>query len=147
MEVTSMGSLPGGVVVVAVLGIVHGLGSLLLGLLFSIFGGVGWLAGLLGPGAVQEWGGGMVVGGLTSVLTGLLQVIAGFGLLSRQGWAWILAVIGAGLGLVAPVLGLLSGHFWTLLGLLVPAVVLWYLLTPEVRRAFGRAPAGDAPAV
>jgi hypothetical protein len=142
-----MGSLPGGVVVVAVLGIVHGLASLGLGLLFAIGGGLGWLAGLLGPGAVQSWGAGMMAGGMTSVLTGLLQVIAGFGLLSRQGWAWVLALIGAGLGLVAPIIGLLNGQLWSLLGLAVPAVVLWYLLTPEVRRAFGRAPAENAPAV
>ena len=87
---------------------------------------------------MRAWGAGMMAGGMTSVLTGLLQVIAGFGLLARQGWAWVLALIGAGLGLVAPIIGLLNGQFWSLLGLAVPAVVLWYLLTPEVRRAFGR---------
>jgi hypothetical protein len=74
-------------------------------------------------------------------VTGLLQVIAGFGLLSRQGWAWLLAVIGAAVAVIAPVIGLLSGQWWTLLGLVVPAVILWYLMTPEVRQAFGRTPA------
>ena len=140
-----MRSVPGGVVVVAALGIVHGLVSLPLGLLFTAGGGLGWLTGLLGAAAVQAWGGGMVAGGLTSVATGLLQVIAGFGLLARQGWAWFLAVLGAAVAVVAPVIGPLSGQFWALLGLIVPAVVLWYLLTPEVRQAFGRAPAGGAP--
>ena len=141
-----MGSVPGGVVVVAALAIVHGLVSFCIGLLITLGGGVGWLAGLVGGGAVQAWGAGMDAGGLTSVVTGLLQVIAGFGLLSRQGWAWLLAVIGAAVAVIAPVIGLLSGQWWTLLGLVVPAVILWYLLTPEVRRAFGRAPASSAPA-
>jgi hypothetical protein len=34
-----------------------------------------------------------------------------------------------------------------LLGLIIPAVIVWYLLTPEVRQAFGQPPASQSPAV
>ena len=75
-----------------------------------------------------------------SIVVGIVEVITAFGLFARQRWAWLLALVSAGLSLIAPLIGLLNGSFWSLFSLIIPAAIFFYLLADkDVKRAFGRA--------
>jgi len=94
---------------------------------FGIFAGIGLLAGLSGePGAPLFGVLGTALGGLMA-LTGVPNVLAGFGLLAHANWARILA-------LVLGALNLLKVPWGTALGL----YTFWVLLDDETRAMFGR---------
>ena len=134
---------PSGVTILAVIYILLGLLSLVWSLL--VFG-VGAVTGLTGAIVAAEnmtsfasanfWGGIIGVAGAT------LDFIIAYGLLNLRPWGWMLALIGLAITVITGVLGLMSGGFFAIccgiLGLLVPAGILFYLLQPEVRKAFGR---------
>ena len=129
--------LPTGVIIVGLLLIVGGIFGVLWGLILATAGGVSWLAGLVTvEGAVRAWGGGAFLGGLLSMATGVAEIVAGFGLFARQYWAWLLAVIALGVSLISPIIALLNGNWFALFGLIIPGVILFYLLSPHVRRVF-----------
>lgn len=95
--------------------------------IFGVFAGVGALVGISGDGGGVLFGVlGVVLGGLMA-LTGIPNVLAGFGLLARANWARILALI---LG----VLNLLKFPWGTALAI----YTFWVLLDDETRRMFGR---------
>jgi hypothetical protein len=127
--------------ILAIFSILGGLFSILWGLALTGVGGVSWLAGtLMFAEGVQSWGGGEFWAGLLSMVVGVAQIIAGFGLLARAGWAWMLAVIVTVVSLISPVLGLINGSLLSIFGLIFPGIVLLILMSGDVRRQFGRAP-------
>jgi len=81
-------------------------------------------------------------GGIIGVAGAMLDFIIAYGLLNLRPWGWMLALIGLAITVITGVLGLASGGFFAIccgiLGLLVPAGILYYLLRPDVRKAFGR---------
>ena len=85
-------------------------------------------------------------GGLGWAVSAVIALIAGFGALALKGWAWILGLLASGLSLASALWGALQGGSWLFSapGLILPAVVFIYLLTPGVRKAFGRAEARPA---
>jgi hypothetical protein len=123
---------PLGVKVLAILSILGGIFGFLWSLFLSGLGGISWFAVLVVfEQAVREWGGGKFWGGLLGMVTGVLQVIVGFGLLTGKRWAWLLAAISAGLSLVHPLFGLLHGDFAAIFGLIIPGLIFYYLTRPE----------------
>ncbi len=96
---------------------------------FGVIAGFGLLAGLAGEPSLPIIGGvlGTLLGFLV-VLTGLPNLLAGFGLLAHKNWARILALILA-------VLNLLKFPWGTALAV----YTFWVLLDDETRRLFGRA--------
>lgn len=134
----SMG-IPIGAMILATLSIVNGIGGVLWGMVMAGIGGVGWLGGLLAmEKTVRAWGGGAFGGGLLGIITGIVQIIVGFGLFAGQKWAWLLAAISAAISLIHPVIGLLNGNFWAIFGLIIPGLIFYYLTRPDVRAAFQR---------
>lgn len=93
---------------------------------FGIFAGMGLLAGLSGELSLPLLGGAVgTVIGFFLFLTGIPNLLAGFGLLAHKGWARILALI---LG----VLNLLKFPWGTLFAV----YTFWVLLDDEVAREF-----------
>ncbi|HEX7049834.1 MAG TPA: hypothetical protein VF188_06435 [Longimicrobiales bacterium] len=117
---------------VAVLGwlqILLGVLDLLMALaIFGIIAGFGLVAGLSGEPSVPIITGvlGTVIGFLV-VLTGLPNLVAGFGLLAHKNWARILALILA-------VFNVLKFPWGTALAV----YTFWVLLHRETKRLFGR---------
>jgi hypothetical protein len=131
--------MPFGIIILGTLAIIGGIFSLLWGLGLSGFGGMSWLTGLLFSQGLESWGGNAFGAGLWSMLVGVVQIVTGFGLFARQRWAWLLALIAAGLALLTPLFALLSGNLWALWGLIIPGIIFYYLLADsDVKRAFGR---------
>ena len=134
---------PSGVTILAVIYILLGLLSLVWSLLVFGVGAVTGLTGaIVGAENMTSFGSANFWGGIIGVAGAMLDFIIAYGLLNLRPWGWILALIGLAITVITGVLGLAGGGFFAvccgILGLLVPAGILYYLLRPDVRKAFGR---------
>jgi len=77
--------------------------------------------------------------GWLAIATGIVWLLAAFALWALQPWARVFAMIMAGLGLLEAVLALFQfpGSGIGLAMAIMPALILWYLNTSEVKEAFG----------
>ncbi len=141
---------PTGVTILAILAFIGGALGILVGGLGTIcggvIGGIGAAAAREAPGAA----GGLLAGalftalfGLSGVVLGVLELILGFGFWTLKPWSWMLGIILSIAGIVIALLTILAGRGGGLIGAVIPiviyGVILYYLFTPEVKKAFGRA--------
>jgi hypothetical protein len=79
--------------------------------------------------------------GFVGVVIAIVQIVVAFGLLGMAKWAWTLALVGAGLTVIQGVVGIINGGAFAFMcgsiGLVVPLIILFYLLSPAIRTAFG----------
>jgi len=82
--------------------------------------------------------------GIVALILGVLWIAAGLALWSLRPWAWMFASIIAIFALVNAFFLMIAyaGSGAGLVQALMPALILWYLNTAEVKEAFGLA--GDA---
>jgi hypothetical protein len=82
--------------------------------------------------------------GIVALIVGIGWILAGLGLWAVQPWAWMFAAIVAVIALVNAFFLMVAyaGSGAGLVQALMPALILWYLNTPEVKAAFG---VGDVP--
>jgi hypothetical protein len=111
------------------------------GLVFGLGGLTSFFGGLLGAGGVVAFGTSNTWSGFLGIAAAGLQIAVVAGLMAMKRWAWFLALAGVGLTIVEGFLGIVSGGRVAIscgiLGLIVPAGILIYLLRPRIRRAFG----------
>lgn len=120
--------------------VIGGLGAMA-GINKVLFGGAGWLAGLVASDAVQEIGGGIAFNGFVRILVGIAQVVGGVAMLMMLRWGWWTAVVATGILLANRALGLLLDGVsaWDLLGVLglvIPGLVMAMLVWRRVRREY-----------
>jgi uncharacterized membrane protein (DUF2068 family) len=121
-----------------VLALISGTFSLCGGCFLLGFGSIaGPVGALFGAGKL---GASAFLSGISWSIGAVISLVAGFGMLSLMTWAWWLGLIGAVWSLASSIWGLTQGASWcfALLGALLPAIVVIYLLQPRVRQAFGR---------
>jgi len=121
--------------------ILGGLSLLWSGLVFG-WGGLSSIFGsLFGAGQVLAYGEAIAWSGFLGLISAVVQIVVAFGLLGMKKWAWILALIGAGLTVIQGVVGIFGGGAFAIMcgsiGLILPVIILIYLLRPNIRRAFG----------
>ena len=75
--------------------------------------------------------------GVVVVVIALLYLGLAWGLWSGKGWAWMVSLILAGLGIIVSLISLAGGGFASLIVLILDAIIIYYLLTPHVRAFFG----------
>lgn len=120
---------PTGITILAILAAIGGV----LGLLFGAFGG-----------ACALFSGLFTFGGLISLLFvvaySVLDLAFAYGAWMLLPWGWQLGVIAEGVAVVSALITLLSGgsFFSFLISAAIAAAILYYLFTPEVKKAFGR---------
>jgi len=134
---------PTGITILAIVFLFLGGLSLLWSLIVFGFGGVSWLTGaIFNATGMQSFGNSSAWQGFLGLLSAGVQIAVGIGLLGLKRWAWVLAFIGVGITVVQGIVGIFGGGFFAfccgVLGLLIPAGIVFYLLRPEVRKAFGR---------
>ena len=125
---------PIGVTVVAIVLMVTGVFILLLGLEGAGITKFG-LASLAPNGGLYA---------NTVIISGILSLVAAFGLFTLASWAWYLAVavlvfraVADGFGLVSQVLSGTYGYGGvSLVNFVITVVILWYFLRPNVKEAF-----------
>lgn len=140
---------PVGVTVLAILNFIGAAFCLLAGI-GMILGG-GFIATLINQqggqgsaGAAGILGGLGAAAGVFIIIIGGVGALVGFGLLKLKEWARIVSIVFAGIGAAMQLLGLLGSlaHFnlfavvWGLFWLAIDALIIWYLLKPEVKAAF-----------
>jgi len=137
-------------------------GVTVLAVLLMIFAAFAAIAGLallvlgLGGGAALQMRGastgmstmmaGMgALGGVFLLALAAVYVVLGVGLLKLLNWARVVTLVLVGLGLLFAAIGLLTAviHFrvalllWQLIVVAIDASIVWYLLRPDVKQAFG----------
>lgn len=85
-----------------------------------------------------------VVGGVV-LLFGVLAVVVGLGMWTRKGWAWTLAVVLYGLGVVVSLINIAVGRLSEIISLVIDLLIIWYLWKPHVRAYFGKGVATAPP--
>ena len=111
------------------------------GLVLGIGGLSTFFGSLFGMESVSDFGSTSAWSGYVGIISAVVQIIVAFGLASMKKWAWILAIIAAGLTILEGVIGIFGGGIFAFmcgsLGLIVPIVILFYLLKADIRAAFG----------
>lgn len=140
---------PAGVIVIAILYFVGAAILLLAGIGFIVGGGA--IAAMMsqqgqaGGSGLATLMGALGAGvGIFFMIWGAVDVLVGVGLLKLKSWARMVAIVFAGIGACFQLFGLVSSlaHFnigsfvFTLIILGIQALIIWYLLKPEVKAAF-----------
>ena len=120
---------PAGITVIAILALAAGVIYLLQGLRI-----LGYVA--FGPGQAFS---NVSFTGWTTVLFGVLWIAVGAGFLSLRPWAWLFGAIVVGFSLIVAFFGNLNGWQFgdMFMAMIVPLVILFYLTSDNVKRAFG----------
>jgi hypothetical protein len=131
-----------GVTILAVLALIGGI--------FALIGGLGLIAGGALLGGVVGGSQGVALGslafifGIVTLGIGVADIAFAYGAWTLKQWGWALGILIAIFSLVwIAVTGLASGDLVgtitsSIISIAIWAVVLWYLNTPDVKRAFGR---------
>ncbi len=137
-----MRQVPVGVIILAIIYITLAVLSILWSLLVFGVGSVTVVtASLFGSDPGISFGGARVAAGLSGIIIAGLQLVVGIGLFTLKRWAWLLAVVVAGITLVEGILGMFGGGLLAFccggLGIVIPAGIVVYLFQGQVRQAFG----------
>jgi hypothetical protein len=132
---------PLGVTILTILQVISGIGDIALGaLLIFVYVVFAALGGLL---AIA-----LLVLGVVAIGLGIFSFVLAYGLWAGKGWAWVLSIVGAILGLIFGVLslvvslvsgGLTLEEIAELVPIILYLLILVYLSTRNVRAFFGRA--------
>jgi uncharacterized membrane protein (DUF2068 family) len=147
---------PVGVTILAILNFIGAAFCLLSGI-GMILGG-GFIASMLSQQGQGSAGAAGILAGLGAaagvfiIIMGGVSALVGFGLWKLKGWARIVTIVLCGISAAMQLLGLLGSlaHFnpiaviWTVFWLAIDALIIWYLLKPEVKAAFQQRPMAGA---
>jgi len=121
-------SRPFGVTIIAILIIIAGVISLLIGI-GSV--AIGPLIGLV-----------FVVTGAISLALGVAYLVMAFGLWKGKGWAWTISTIVLFIGIVIDMISLprrsVGDIVSSIVSIAINAVILYYLFRPHVKAYFGK---------
>jgi hypothetical protein len=125
----SMQQRPTGITILAVLAGIVGVLSLLGAI--AVFG-AGAAVGAAGLGAI---------GGIIFLVVAVLELAFAYGAWTLQPWAWTLGVGAQILNIVLAIVNVIQGASIgsIVIGLIFNAAILYYLMTPDIKRAFGKA--------
>jgi len=121
---------PFGITVIAILALFSGLFGLCWPIL--IFTGSTFLGPLFGTIAV--------IAGIFIIVGPILQLVFAYGAFKLRPWAWYLGLISSGITVVGVIINVLDGGSIgsAIMGSLLSIIIFIYLLTTNVRQAFGK---------
>ena len=121
---------PTGVTILAVLAAIGGV--------FGILGGVA-LLGLGGLFAAAGLGGFAFIFGLVLLVVGIADLAFAYGAWTLKPWGWQLGIVVSVAYVVVQVIQVVLGGdiSGAIIGIVVSAVIIYYLNMPDIRRAFG----------
>lgn len=137
-----MNERPTGIAVIALFFILLGVFSLVWSLIvFGVGGLSSAFSGLFGADNINTIASSGMWAGFLGIISAIVQIAVGIGLLGMKTWSWYLAVIAIGLSVVQGVVGMFGGSTFALLcgalWLSIPIIVLVYLARGSMRKRFG----------
>jgi len=147
---------PTGVTILAILNFIGAAFCLLVGIAMILGGG--FIATMLSQQGQSSAGAAGILAGLGAaagvfiIIIGGVSAVVGFGMWKLKGWARIVSIVLAAIGAALQLLGLLGSlaHFnlfafvWSVFWIAIDALIIWYLLKPEVKAAFQQQPMARA---
>lgn len=133
---------PTGVTILAIIQILGGILSLLVGVSGLFFGGLIVAAGDGQPASEVATMGPILVGAsIAALISGIIGLIAGFGLFTLKGWGWTLAIVFSVLNILNNLVSVFQGRnvAGAIVGIVISGLILYYLNQSNVKRAFGKA--------
>lgn len=121
-----MSERPLGVTIIGILWIIGGLLAIFAGI---IGGAILSVAGLGGLGAAI---------GIVAFIVGVVYLILGVGCFMAWPWVWTVGVIFSALSILIGIINLFSQGASALLGIIIAAIILYYLFQPQVKAYFGK---------
>ena len=124
---------PTGVTIIAILDVLGGL-------FFCVIGGLLLLAAALLGNVISEYLPAYITGGVIGAIGGFMMIIGvinfviAYGFWNGRGWAWTLGAIFSVLSIIIGIISLPGG----IPGIIIYAIVLYYLTRPYVKRFFGK---------
>jgi hypothetical protein len=125
-------SRPLGVTIIGILYILGGLITLSRGIVGSA------IMGFVGLGPLST------IFGIAATILGIISLVLGVGCFMGWGWVWTFAVIVSILNIIMSFGGWAISGFSGLvapplvIGVIIPAIILWYLFQENVKRYFGK---------
>jgi len=126
---------PTGVTVLAILAAIGGVLGLLAGV--ALVG----LGGAAAGSADGPLAGMVAIIGVIAIVQSVLALAFAYGAWTLKSWGWTLGVVAEVIGLALAVVNIVNGDPITgqIVSILIAAAILYYLFTPAVKQAFGRA--------
>jgi hypothetical protein len=121
-----MSERPLGVTILGILWIIGGLLALLGGLGIAAIGTI--LAGAIG-----------LVIGIVFIIIGLVDLALGVGCFKAWPWVWTVGVIFSIISILIGLVSLVTSGFSAIVGIIIAAIILYYLFQPQVKTYFGKA--------
>lgn len=131
---------PGGVTILALIGIIYGIFNLLLALLGLL--GSALLASRVAAAAIKYSPGTLAYATISDAVAGILFFAFGFGAWRLLGWAWTTGVVALVLEVVRGLASVVIQGFKPgtivvqAITIVIALVLLWYLFRPDVQTAF-----------
>jgi hypothetical protein len=136
---------PTGVTVLAILEILGGLaglggGAVLIGVaaLVSSSNFAALYPQLAGIGGVSTL---LYALGALALIFGILGLVLGIGFLGGKGWAWTLGIVVGALNIIVSLVETGIGFYSSIIGIIFPIIIIYYLMRPHVKAFFGKGPA------
>src|SRR5690348_15171343 len=110
--------------------------------ILAVLAGIGGVLGLLGGLALLSIGGIWLIIGLFFIAAAALNLAFAYGAWTLQPWAWTLGIAAEGLSIILSIIYIIGGYSTVgsqIIGIIINAAIIYYLMTPEIKRAFGRA--------
>ena len=135
---------PTGITILAVLAVIGGLMGIIGAFgLFALGAISGVVLGAAGAAATGFLAGGFAVfWGLVTLVQAVLSLAFGYGAWFLKPWAWTLGVAVEGFSVLVAFVNWIGGNsdfFGFLISAAIAGVILYYLFSAEIKRAFGRA--------
>lgn len=121
----SKGNRPIGISALAILEILGGVLAIIAGLFVA--GLANSIPGLSGLGSIL---------GIVFIISGLFAFAVGYGFWTGAKWSWWLAIIIYALGTISSLAGIVVGSVFSVIGLIIEAILLYYITRPGVKSWF-----------
>ncbi len=79
-----------------------------------------------------------LMGSMFLLILGTASIIASFGLYNGKGWSWTLLLILSGFGAAGYLLNIVNGQIFSVIGLVINAIIIYYIYKPHIRKFFGK---------
>jgi hypothetical protein len=115
------------------------LGVTIIGILWILYGLVLIFGGIIG-GAVLSVAGLGALGaliGIVLLIVGIIYLVLGIGSFKAWPWVWIVGVVFTIISVLINLVTLVSGGISAIIGIIIDAIILWYLFQPQVKAYFG----------